>query len=99
MEIDFFTGVKIAGKSIDAGRYTLYAIPEKDKWTIILNKETDIWGDFGYDEKKDVLRTDVQVQTQPDITEALSMVFQKSATGSDLIMVWDNVKVSLPVVY
>jgi hypothetical protein len=98
-EIEFFKPVTIGGKNIDKGRYTLYCIPEKDKWTIILNKETDTWGAYGYDEKKDLLRVDVPVQKQTTSTEALVMAFEKSASGANLVIVWDNVKVALPIAF
>jgi hypothetical protein len=98
-EIDFFKPVKINGTKIEKGRYTLYAIPDTGKWTIILNKETDIWGAFNYDEKKDILRADVPVEKQTQITEALSIVFEKAGAGANLVVVWDDVKVSLPIVY
>jgi hypothetical protein len=96
-EIDFFKPVTIDGKKIDAGRYTLYAIPDATKWTIILNSETDTWGAYGYDEKKDILRVDEPVQKQDPSVEALLIIFAKTATGTDLKMVWDNVKVVLPI--
>src|SRR3954470_20316171 len=34
-EIEFFKDVTIAGKKIAKGRYTIYAIPKPEKWTII----------------------------------------------------------------
>src|SRR6188474_960421 len=43
-EIEFFRNVKINNILVRKGRYTLYAIPYPDKWTMILNKETDLWG-------------------------------------------------------
>ena len=98
-EIEFFQPVTINGKQIDKGRYTLYAIPNSVTWTIIINKETDTWGAYGYDEKKDLLRVDVPVQKQTTSTEALVMAFAKSATGADLIIVWDKVKVALPIAF
>jgi hypothetical protein len=96
-EIEFFQPVMISGKQIDKGRYTLYAIPNSTTWTIIINKETDTWGAYGYDEKKDLLRVDVPVQKQTTSTEALVMVFEKSDTGANLVIVWDKVKVALPI--
>lgn len=96
-EIEFFKDVKLGSTKVKKGRYTLYAIPAVDKWTIILNKETDIWGAFKYDQKKDVLRTDVPVQKQTDITEVFSMQFEKSSTGISLVIAWDDVLVKLPV--
>src|SRR5215210_369583 len=60
-EIEFFKDVKINNKKIKKGRYTLYCIPTADKWTLIVNKETDTWGSFKYNETKDVARVDVPV--------------------------------------
>ena len=97
-EIEFFKDVKIGGKKLLKGRYTMYAIPTPTQWTIIFNKDTDIWGAFKYDEKKDVLRTVVPVQTTPQVEEAFTMGFEKSAGGADLIIAWDSTFVTLPIV-
>jgi hypothetical protein len=98
-EIEFYQNVKINNTKIKKGRYTMYCIPYADKWTIIVNKETDTWGSFKYDTKKDVARIDVPVQKQTEITEAFVMAFDKSATGASLIIAWDDVKVTVPIVF
>jgi hypothetical protein len=96
-EIEFFQDVKIDGKKIKKGRYTLYALVNPDKWTIILNKETDTWGAFRYDMNKDVMRTTVPVQKQSGVTEAFSMQFEKSKDGAKLIINWDDTWVEMPI--
>lgn len=96
-EIEFFKDVTIAGKKLTKGRYTLYAIPTESKWTVIINKDTDSWGAFIYDQKKDVLRTDIAVQKLPEPIEPFSMSFSKSEKGADLIIAWEQVSVSLPI--
>lgn len=96
-EIEFYQNVKINNTKIKKGRYTMYCIPYADKWTIILNKETDTWGSFKYDAKKDIVRMDVPVQKQTEITEAFVMAFDKATNGTNLIIAWDDVKVSLPI--
>ncbi|HEY9362910.1 MAG TPA: DUF2911 domain-containing protein [Chitinophagaceae bacterium] len=98
-EIEFFREVSISGKKIPKGRYTLYAIVNPDKWTIILNKETDSWGAFLYDEKKDIVHADVPVQQSSEYAEALSITFEKSTTGCNLALVWDKIKISLPIAF
>ncbi len=97
-EIDFFKDVKINGKKIKKGRYTLYAIPFPDKWTLIVNAETDIWGSFRYDDSKDIVRMDLPV-TKNAVTEAMTIVFNASSTGANMDMYWEDVKVSLPIVF
>jgi len=96
-EIEFYKDVRIGGKKIPKGKYTLYALVNRDQWTMILNKETDIWGAFKYDEKKDVVRVDVPVEKLSEPIEAFSMQFDKTATGMNLVMAWDDAKVSLPI--
>jgi hypothetical protein len=96
-EIEFFKDVTIGGKKIAKGRYTIYAIPTETKWTIILNKDTDTWGAFVYDEKKDVLRTDVTVQVLPAVVDAFSMNFNKTDKGMELFIAWDMASVTLPI--
>lgn len=95
-EIEFFKDVKINNKKIKKGRYTLDCIPYADRWTIILNKETDTWGSFKYDSLKDVVRMNVPV-TKTDSTEALTIFFEKNSTGANMLMYWDDVKAVLPI--
>ncbi len=96
-EIEFYKDVKINGKKILKGRYTLFAIVNETTWTLILNKDTDVWGAFKYDVKKDVIRMDLPVEKMNESIEAMAMVFEKSTTGVILVMAWEQVKVSLPI--
>jgi hypothetical protein len=96
-EIEFFRHVRIGGKRIPRGRYTLYAIPYENNWTIIVNKETDTWGSFKYNANKDVIRIDVPVQKNTELLDAMAMVFEKTINGINLVMGWDTLKVALPI--
>lgn len=98
-ELELYKDVKIGNSKVKKGRYTLYAIPYQDKWTVILNKETDIWGSFQYDEKKDVLRTDVKAEKQPEAVESFSVMFEKKNGGANLVMAWDDIKATLPITF
>lgn len=96
-EIEFYQNVKINNVSIKKGRYTIYAIPEILKWTLILNKETDTWGSFLYDDHKDILRIDVPIQKQTSSVESFFMAFNKADKGFSLLMAWDDNLVTLPI--
>lgn len=98
-ELEVYKDVKIANNKIKKGRYTMYAIPHPDKWTIILNKETDVWGAFQYDEKKDILRTDIPIVKQQGTVETFSMEFEKVTGGVNLVVAWDDVKASIPFTF
>ena len=96
-EIEFFRDVKIGGKKIKKGRYTIYAVVNPDKWTVILNSDTDTWGAFKYDAKKDVVRVDVPVQKNGEVLEALAMSFERNNGGFNMVAAWDDVMIKLPV--
>jgi hypothetical protein len=98
-EIELYKDAKIGGNKLKKGRYSLYAIPYQDKWTIIFNKETDIWGAFQYDMKKDVLRIDVRTERVSDPIEAFSMIFEKTNGGANLAVAWDDTQVKIPFTF
>lgn len=98
-EIEFFKPARINGKKVSKGRYTIYAIPYETTWTIIINKDTDTWGHFKYDQKKDLIRVDVPVQKSNDLLENFAMQFEKTSTGADLVIAWDVVRVELPITF
>jgi Protein of unknown function (DUF2911) len=96
-EIEFYKNVTIGDKKISKGRYTLYAIVNEKTWTLILNKDTDTWGSFKYDSTKDIVRVEVPVQQATTAAESLTMSFEKSATGCNLAIFWETIKVALPI--
>lgn len=98
-EIEFFRDVKINEVKIKKGRYTMYGIPNIDKWTLIINKDTDTWGSFKYNASNDVVRMDVAVQKQTVMLEEFAMAFDKTETGAGLVIAWEDVKVNLPIVF
>lgn len=95
-EIEVYRDVKIKDKKLSKGRYTLYAIPSETQWTIIFNKDTDIWGAFKYDEKRDALRVVVPVQKLATPAEQFSILFTKTSSGADMTIAWDEVMTTLP---
>lgn len=96
-EIEFFKPVLVGQKKVAKGRYTLYAIVNEKSWTFIINKDTDIWGSFKYKQANDVVRVEVPVQKLEEPLESLAMMFEKSATGINLLIAWENTKVALPI--
>jgi Protein of unknown function (DUF2911) len=98
-EIEFYQNVVINKIKIKKGRYTMYCIPYTDKWTIIFNRDLDSWGSFTYDSKKDVVRLDVAVQKTTEVLDAFTMVFEKSVSTVNVIVVWDDNKLSIPITF
>lgn len=97
-EIEFFIPVTIQNKRIPRGRYILYAIPFKDHWTLVLNSNLNSWG-LNLDASKDLYRFEIPAVRKNQSIEYFSLVFQQNASGSDLVMAWDDVEARLPIQY
>jgi DUF2911 family protein len=97
-EITFKKDVMIDNKEVKAGTYTLFSIPQKDKWTIILNSELKQWGAYEYDKikGKDVLKTDLPIRKVP-VQEKLTYNVKDSGNGAVLTITWDEVAVDLTI--
>lgn len=95
-EITFYQPVTIQDKKINTGRYIIYAIPHPDNWTIVLNSNTDTWG-LKQDSTKDLHRFTIPVSKGNPSIEYFTMVFEKTGTGADLIIAWDDRLARLPL--
>ncbi len=95
-EITLTKDVFINGLMISAGTYSLFTIPDKEKWVIILNKELGLWGTYNYNYKNDLLRFEVPVQTDTAFTEAFTIKFDQRNNVADLLLLWDKTKISIP---
>jgi hypothetical protein len=95
-ELNIFQPVTIGDKKIPVGRYTLYAIPKAGYWTIAINSSLDQWG-LKQDPARDVVRVQVPVTYYNPPMEYFTMVFEKTDTGANLIMAWDDAVAKLPV--
>ena len=98
-ELELYRDVKVKDKKLPKGRYSIYAIPTEAQWTIIFNKDTDSWGAFKYDEKKDVLRVNLPVQKTPAPLDPFTILFNKSAGGADMVIGWDEAMVTVPFLF
>jgi hypothetical protein len=83
---------------LKAGTYSLFCIPEKDKWTIIVNSDLGLWGSYNYNIKQDVFRFSVPVQSTGEVIfEPFTISFDQKTDMADLLITWDKTKVSIPI--
>jgi hypothetical protein len=86
--------VTIEGKTLKAGTYGLFTIPNKNgEWTIIFNTDAKQWGAYEYSDKKDVLRVNVKSSK----TEALVERMTFAVVGSEVVLTWEKLKVAFAV--
>ncbi len=96
-EITLNKDMKIDGKRMKAGTYTIFSIPGPDEWTIIFNSDLGQWGAYNYNPDKDVLRFTVPVQHTDVVYEPFTINLELKDNKADLIMIWDQTKVAFPI--
>jgi hypothetical protein len=97
-EITVTKNVEIAGHQLKAGTYSIFTIPEKEKWTIIINADVGLWGAYNYNSQQDVFRFDIPVNTLSGVVyEPFTMQFDQKNEVANLLMMWDRTQVSIPI--
>jgi hypothetical protein len=95
--IEFSTEAMIAGTRIAAGKYSLFTIPSREEWTVVINKNPNTWGAYDYKQEEDVLRFKVKPEAG-EHQEWLIFTFENLSKGSvDIVMRWEKFKVTIPV--
>src|SRR6266700_2006749 len=79
----------VGGTHVPAGSYTIFAIPNKDKWTLMISKKTGEWGTDYPGPSEDLARIDMKASTLPSTIENFTSAFDKTGTGCTLGMDWD----------
>lgn len=90
--------ITVGGTAVPAGSYTLFAVPEQDKWTLIISKKTGEWGTQYPGPSNDLARIPMKVSTLPSPLENFTISFDKSANGGALNMDWETTRASVAIV-
>jgi hypothetical protein len=96
-KITFAKDVKFGGKDVKAGTYALFTIPNEKEWTVILNSDYEKWGHYSYDEAKDVTRVNVPAKKSAKTEEVFTIKVDEKSNNADLVMLWGDTMVSVPV--
>lgn len=87
----------VGGTHVPAGSYTIFTVPNKDKWTLIINKKTGEWGIPYKYESDELARVDMKVSSTSSALEDFTIAFDKNAGGCSLRMEWENTKASVEI--
>jgi hypothetical protein len=91
------TDLNIGGAKVPAGSYTLYTLPSEGAWKLIINKQTGQWGTV-YHEDQDLARVDMKKSALAVPVEQFTISLDPTGPdGADLIMEWENTRVSVPL--
>ena len=96
--LQFSDEVTIGGVKLAPGKYGLLSIPNKDSWTLIISKQTDVTSPSAYKQEMDVVRVNVPVSKTNDRTENFMIqVDNIKPTQCQIELSWDQFKVALTV--
>jgi len=90
---DFMVG----GKHVPAGSYTIFTIPNKDKWTLIVSKKTGEWGIPYPGTDMDLVRVDMNASATSAPVENFTIAFDKGSTDCTLRIEWENTRATIAI--
>jgi len=96
--ITFSTDVKLQGTPLAAGAYEFFTIPDKDEWTIIVQKlpEKASWGAYAYTKANDTARMMAKPVTTPTPVESFVIgISDLRDTSATLYLAWENTRVPI----
>ncbi|MGI9552779.1 MAG: DUF2911 domain-containing protein [Aurantibacter sp.] len=96
-EITFYKDATVGGTDVKAGTYSLFTIPARGEWTVILNKNLNQWGAYSYEEGADVARVKAAESSGDESLEAFSITFDEADGGANMVMGWGKTRVTLPI--
>ena len=100
-KISFDTDVIISGKTIQSGTYSIFSIPNKESWEIILYSDVELWGvPRDWSENKIVFSSmfDVKKLKKSNTVETFTISFN-DLTNNDVNMSisWENTSVDIKI--
>jgi hypothetical protein len=87
----------VGGTHVPAGSYTIFTIPNKDKWTLVISKKTGEWGIPYPGAEQDLARVDMKVSATPSAVENFTIEFDKATSGCKLRMEWENTRATVDI--
>jgi hypothetical protein len=89
------TNLTVGGKDLPAGSYTIFTVPNQDKWTLIISKKTGEWGTDYPGENNDLARVDMKVSQLPSQMENFTIAFDQTGGNCTMNLDWENTRASV----
>jgi hypothetical protein len=89
--------LSLDGKDVPAGNYTIFTVPNLDKWTLIVNKTTGEWGIPYKYESAELARADMQASKTSAPVENFTVSFHEMGTGCHMYLDWENTRATIEI--
>ena len=87
----------VGGKDVPAGSYTIFTVPNPDKWTLIINKKTGEWGIPYKYEADELARVDMKVSATSAPVENFTIALASMGGSCTLNISWENTQASVSI--
>jgi Protein of unknown function (DUF2911) len=87
--------LNVEGKSVPAGAYTLFTVPAKSRWTLIINKETGEWGIPYHYQSEELVRVPMKVSKISAPVEDFTISFDQHRNACRLQITWERTRASI----
>jgi Protein of unknown function (DUF2911) len=89
------TGLTAEGRDVPAGNYSIFTVPEQNKWTLIVNKKTGEWGIPYKYESEELVRIPMSVSKTPGPVENFTIRFDQGGDTCTLNISWEETQASV----
>ena len=97
-KITFNENCVFGGAKVKKGSYSLFTIPGEKEWTVVLNKNTELWGVGEYDEENQVCSIVAKAINTKDFTESFTIDFGTFQSFSAIMSLkWANTKIDIKI--
>lgn len=93
-EVTFYKDVVFGGTAVKAGTYTMYAIPGKTTWTVVLSGQLNVWGVYFHKDENDVAKVTIPVKQTEENLDVFSIAIDEDMT---INLGWGTTLISIPV--
>ena len=87
----------VGGKHVPAGSYTIFTVPNKDKWILIVSKKTGEWGIPYPGADMDLVRADMNASATSSPVENFTVAFDKGDKDCTLRIEWENSRAAIAI--
>ena len=91
------TDLTVGGTTVPSGSYTIFTIPNADKWTLVISKKTGEWGTAYPGPGEDLARVDMTVSKLPSPIENFTISLDKNGAGCTLHIDWETTRASVDI--
>jgi hypothetical protein len=90
--------IKVEGKPLPPGKYSLFAIPGEKEWSVIFNSQTGQWGvKQGGIANRDPAKDVLTVKAKPAKSASMNERLVYDVTNKGVVLRWENVEVPITI--